>query len=104
VGISCSTHGEKINAFRFFVRKPERKRPQGRARRTYEDNINMDSRETKWGDMGWIHLVQGRDHWRALVNTVKNFRVPRNIGKFWSICATRGLSRRIQLHEVILVN
>jgi hypothetical protein len=57
--------------------KPEGKRPLGRPRRSWVDNIKMDLRELGWGGgMDWIDLAQDRDQWRALVNTVMNFRVP----------------------------
>jgi hypothetical protein len=55
---------------------PERKRPLGRPSRRWVDNIKMDPREIGWGGMDWIDLVQDRDQWRALVNTVMNLRVP----------------------------
>jgi hypothetical protein len=54
----------------------EGKRPLGRHRRWWEDNIKMDVREIGWGAMDWIDLAQDRDQWRALVNTVVNLRVP----------------------------
>jgi hypothetical protein len=57
------------------VGKPEKKRPLGRPRRGWVDNIKMDLREIGWDDMCWIELAQDRDQWRALVNTVINFRV-----------------------------
>jgi hypothetical protein len=66
--------GEK-NAYRILVGKPEGKRPLGRPRHRWEDNIRMDLREIGWGGMDWIDLAQDRDHWRALVNTVMNLRV-----------------------------
>jgi hypothetical protein len=68
--------GEKRNAYRILMRKPEEKRPLGRPRRRWVDNIQMGLRETGWGDMNWIDLDQDRDHCRALVNTVMNLRVP----------------------------
>jgi transcription termination factor 2 len=68
--------GEKRNAYRILVGKPEGKRPLGRHRRRWEDNIRLDLRETGWGGMGCIDLAQDRDQWRALVNTVMNLRVP----------------------------
>jgi hypothetical protein len=67
---------KKRNAYRILVGKPEGKRPLGRSRRRWEDNIKMDLRETGWGGMDWIDLAQDRDQWRALVNMVMNLRVP----------------------------
>jgi hypothetical protein len=58
------------------VGKPEGKRPLGRPRRRWVDNIKMDLRETGWNGMDWIKLAQDRDQWRALVNTVIKLRVP----------------------------
>jgi hypothetical protein len=67
---------EKRSACRIFVGKPKGKRPLRTPRRRWEDSIKMDLREIELGGMDWIDLVQDRDHWRALVNTVMNFRVP----------------------------
>jgi hypothetical protein len=67
---------EKRNAYRILVGKSEGKRPLGRPRRRWEDNIKIDLREIGGGGMDWIDLVQNRDQWRALVNTVMNLRVP----------------------------
>jgi hypothetical protein len=55
------------------VGKPEGKRPLGRPRRRWVDNIKIDLREIGWGGMDWIDLAQDRDGWRTLVNTVMNF-------------------------------
>jgi hypothetical protein len=68
--------GEKRNAYRILVAKPEGKRPLGRPRLSWVDNIKIDLRVIGWADMDWIDLAQARDQWRALVNTVMNFRVP----------------------------
>jgi hypothetical protein len=68
--------GEKRNTYRLMVRKPEGKRPLGRPRRRWVDNIKMDLLEMRWGSVDWIGLVQDRDRWIALVNAVMNLRVP----------------------------
>jgi hypothetical protein len=68
--------GEKRNAYRILVGKPEGKRPLGRPTRRWTDNIQMDLRETGWDGMDWIDLAQDRNQWRAVVNTVMNLRVP----------------------------
>jgi hypothetical protein len=73
---ACSPNGEKRNANRLFVGKPEGRRPLGRPRRRWVDNIRMDLVEVGWGDVDWIGLAQDRDRWRALVNSVSNLRVP----------------------------
>jgi hypothetical protein len=67
---------EKSNAYRIMVGKPEGKRPLGRPRPRWEDNIKMDLTEIRWGGMDWIDLAQDRHQWRALVNTAMNLRVP----------------------------
>jgi hypothetical protein len=67
--------GEKKNACRLFVGKPEGKRPLGRSRRRWVDNIRMYLGEMGWGDMDWIGLAQDMNRWRALVNSVLNLRV-----------------------------
>jgi hypothetical protein len=59
-----------------LVGRPEGRRPLGRPRRGWEDNIKMDLREIGFGDVDWIDWAQGRDRWRAVVNTVINLRVP----------------------------
>jgi hypothetical protein len=68
--------GEKRNAYRLLVGKPEGKRPLGRPRRMWVDNSRMDLGEVGWGDVNWIGLAQDRNRWRALVNSVLNVRVP----------------------------
>jgi hypothetical protein len=68
--------GEKRNACRILVGKAEGKRPLGRPRRTWVDNIKIDLREREWDGMDWIDLAQDRDQWRALMNTVMKLRVP----------------------------
>jgi hypothetical protein len=65
--------GEKRNAYRLLVGKPEGKRPLGRPRRRWVDNLRMDLREVGWDDVDWICLAQDRT---GLVNSVLNLRVP----------------------------
>jgi hypothetical protein len=67
--------GEKRNACRILVGMPEGKRPLVRPRRRWVDNIKMDFRERGWDGTDWMDLVQDRDQWRALVNTVMNLWV-----------------------------
>jgi hypothetical protein len=67
---------ETSNAYMILMGKPEGKRPLGRQRCRWMDNIKMDLREVGWNGMDWIELAQVRDQWKALVNTVMNLRVP----------------------------
>jgi len=73
---------ERRGVYSVLVGKPEGKRPLGRPRRRWEDNIKMDLREVGCGGMEWIELAQNRDRWRALVIAVKNIRVQQNVGNF----------------------
>jgi hypothetical protein len=66
---------EERGVYRILVGKPEGKRPLGRPRRRWEDNIRMDLQEVGCGGMDWIGLAQDRDRWRALVNVIMNLRV-----------------------------
>jgi hypothetical protein len=68
--------GEKRNVYRLLVGTSEGKRPLGRPRRRWVDNIKMDLLEIGWGGVDWIGLAQDRDKWRALVNVVMSLRVP----------------------------
>jgi hypothetical protein len=76
----CAGHvarmGEKRNAYRLLVGEPEGKRPLGRSRRRWVDNIRMDLGEVGWGVVDWVGLAQDRNRWRALVNSILNLRVP----------------------------
>jgi hypothetical protein len=90
--------GEKRNAYKLLVGKPERKRPLGRPRCRWVDNIRMDPGEVGWGDVDWIGLAQDRKRWRALVNSVLNLRVPLNAGKLSSGLTSSGLWSSVQLH------
>jgi hypothetical protein len=64
-----------MNAYMVSVGKPVGKRPLGRPRRRWEENIKTDLREIGWGGMNWLNLAQGRGQWMVLVNTAINFRV-----------------------------
>jgi len=68
--------GKKRGVYRVLVGKPEGKRPLGRHRRRWEDNIKMDLQEVGCGGVDWIELAQDRDRWRTLVSAVMNLRVP----------------------------
>ena len=68
--------------------KPEGKRPLGKPRRRWEDNIKMDFQEVEGGCGDWMELAQDRDRWRALVSTLMNLRVPKNAGNFLTSCRT----------------
>ncbi|KAJ4440018.1 hypothetical protein ANN_08149 [Periplaneta americana] len=76
--------GESRNAYRVLVGRPEGKRPLGRSRRRWEDNIKMDLREVGYDDRDWINLAQDRDRWRAYVRAAMNLRKPKKINpKSW---------------------
>jgi hypothetical protein len=86
--------GEKKDAYRILVGKPEGKRLLRRPRR-----MLVDLREIGWDGMDSIDLAQNMNQWRALVNTVMNLRVPLNAGKFLSGCTIGSFSRRAQLRN-----
>jgi hypothetical protein len=99
MGEICSTNGEKRNAYRILLGKPEGKTPLGKPRCSWVHNIKTDLREIGWDGVDWIDTAQDRDKWRALVNTVLNLRVKSNSGKFLSGCTISSFSRRAQLRE-----
>jgi len=73
---ACSTYGERRGVNGVLAGIPKEKRPVGRPRLRWEDNIKMDLQEGGYGDMDWIELSQDSDRWRTLVNAVMNFRAP----------------------------
>jgi hypothetical protein len=90
MGRPFSTNEEKRNAYTLLVGNPEGKRPLGRPRRRWVDNIRMDLGELGWGDVNWIGLAKDRNRWRAVVNCWEIIEWP-NIS---------GLSVSVQLHLV----
>ena len=74
--------GEEREVYRVLLGKPEGRRPLGRPRRRWVDNIRMDLQEVRCGYTDWIGLAQDRDRWRTLVSAVMNLRVPWNAGNF----------------------
>jgi len=93
--------GEEMGVYRVFLGKPEGRRPLGRPRRRWVDNIRMDLQDVGCGYMDWIGLAQDRDRWRTLANVVMNLRVPRNAGNFLTSCKPVSFSRRTLHHGVI---
>jgi hypothetical protein len=73
---ASSTNGDRRNAYKILVGKPEGRRPLGKPRRRWVYNIKMDPRETGGDGMDWIDVAEDRDRWRAFLNTIMNLRVP----------------------------
>ena len=90
--VACIGEGRGVH--RVLVGRPEGKRPLGRPRRRWEDNIEINLQEVGgvWGD--WMELAQDRDRWRALVSTVMNLRVPKMRGISWLSAELVSFSRR----------
>jgi hypothetical protein len=79
MGGACSTYGgggEGRDAYRILVGRPEGRRPLGRPRRRWEDNIKMHLQEVGWDGVACVDMAQDRDRWRAVVSAVMNIRVP----------------------------
>jgi len=92
--------GEERGVCRVLVGKPEGKRPLGRPRRRWVDNIRMDLQEVGCRYMDWIGLAQDRDRWRTLVSAVMNLWVQRNVGNFLTSYKPVSFSRRTLHHGV----
>jgi hypothetical protein len=92
--------GDKRNVYRLLAGKPEGKRPLGRLRRRWMDNIKLDLLEIGFRVEDWIGLAQDRYRWRALVNAVLNRSVSYNSGTLLNGCTTCGLWSSTQLHRV----
>ena len=76
MGRACGAYEGREGAYRVLVGKPEGKRPLGRPRRRWVDNIRMDLQELGYGYVDWIGFAQDRDSWRTLVIAVMNLRIP----------------------------
>ena len=100
MGWACGAYGWGGGVYRVLVGKPEGRRPLGRPRRRWVDNIRTDLQEVGCGYMDWIGLAQDRDRWRTLVSAVMNFRVPWNAGNFLTSCKPVSCSRRTLHHGV----
>ena len=92
--------GDGRGVHRVLVGKPEGKRPLGKPRRRWEDNIKMDVQEVGGGCGDWMELAQDRDSWRALVGTVRNLRVPKMRGISCLAAEPVSFSRRTLHHAV----
>ena len=92
--------GKERRVYGVLVGKPEGRRPLGRPRRRWVDNIRMDLQEVGCGYMDWIGLAQDRDRWRTLVSAVMNLRVPLNAGNFLTSYKPVSCSRRTLHHGV----
>ena len=92
--------GEGKGVHRVLVGKPEGKRPMGRPRHRWEDNIKMDFEEVGGSCGDWMELAQDRDRWWVLVSTVRNLRVPKMWGISWLAAEPVSFSRRTLLHGV----
>jgi len=77
---ACGAYGAGERVYRVLVGKPEGKRPFGRPRRRWQDNIKMDLQEAGGGCGNWMELAQNRESWRAVVSTMMNLRVPKMRG------------------------
>ena len=92
--------GEERGVYRVLVGKPEGKRPLGRPRRRWVNNIRMDLQEVGCGNMDWTGLAQDRDMWRTLLSAVMNLRVPWNAVNFLTSCKPVSCSRKT-LHPAV---
>jgi len=74
--------GERRGVYRVLVGKPEGKRPLGRPKLRWEDNIKINLKEVGYGGMDWLELAQDKDRWRVIVNALMNFRGSTKFGEF----------------------
>ena len=88
---------EGRSAFKILTGKPTGRRPLGRSRRRWEDNIRMDLEEIGINARNWVVLAQDRDYWRALVNAAFNLRVPLTMELVSYFATLRGLSYNLEV-------
>ena len=100
MGWACGVYGWGEGVYRVLVGKPEGRRPLGRPRRRWADNITMDLQEVGCGYMDCFGLAQDRARWQTLVNAVMNLRVPWNAGNLLTSCKPVSFSRRTLHHGV----
>ena len=100
MGWACGAYGWGEGVYRVLLGKPEWRRPLGRPRRRWVDNISMDLQEAGCGYMDWIGLAQDRHRWRTLVSAVMNLRIPWNAVNFLTRCKPVRFSRRTLHHGV----
>ena len=100
MGWACGAYGWGEGLYRVLVGKLEGKRPLGRPRRRWGDNIMMDLQEVDCGYMDWIGLAQDRGRWRKLVSAVMNLRIPWNAGNLLTSCKPVSFSRGTLNHGV----
>ena len=91
---ACGAYGWGEGVYRVLLGKPEGRRPLGRPRRRWVDNIRIDLQEVGCGYMDWIGLAQDRDRWRTFVSAVMNLWVQWNAGNFLTRCKPVSFSRR----------
>jgi hypothetical protein len=102
MGGPCSTNGEKRNAYRLLVGKPEGKRPVRGPRRMWVDNMRIDLVEIGWNDVDSICLAQDRDKWQAFVNEVMNLSLHKMLGNYR--VASQLVASRVVLSSIELVS
>ena len=100
MGWACGAYGWGEGVYRVLVGKPEGRRPLGRTRLRWVDNIRMDLQEVGCGYMDWIGLAQDIERWRTLVSAVMNLGVPWNAGNFLTSCKPVSFSGRTLHHGV----
>ena len=100
MGWACGAYRWGEGVYRFLVGKQEGRRPLGRPRLRWVDNIRMDLQDVGCGYMDWIELAKDRDRWRTVVSAVMNLGVPWNAGNYLTSCKSVSFSRKTLHHGV----